>query len=82
MKSRYRRFLSTIGFLTLFSLGSQAWASNCWQITGWLNPSNQTSTGAVGDHANLVSTACVAPAPAGYGWLDRSSFRLGSVNIR
>ncbi len=69
MKPRSRMLLSTILFLTLTALSNQAWAGNCWQITGWLNSSNQSSTGLVGDHTDLVSTACVAPAPAGYGWL-------------
>lgn len=79
MKSRYRMFLSTIVFLALSAFSNQAWASNCWKITGWLNSSNLTSTGAVGDHANLVSAACVAPAPAGYAWLHPTLAYSGSA---
>jgi hypothetical protein len=86
MKSRYRMFLSTFVFLTLSATGNQAWASNCWQITGWLNTLNQPSSGTVGDHANLVSTLCVAPAPAGYGWLHPtlgySSSAPGDLYVR
>src|SRR4051812_4330854 len=77
--ARYRRFLSTIAFLALFALGNRMWAANCWQITGWLDSSNLPSSGAVGDHANLVSAACIAPAPAGYGWLHTNFAYSGSA---
>lgn len=67
---RIHALIRNAAFVTCFlALGASARASNCWQITGWLNASNQPSNGQLGDHAKLVSTACVAPAPTGYGWL-------------
>jgi len=66
-------------FLTVSAFDNVAWAANCWQITGWLNASNQPSSGMVGDHANLVSDTCIAPAPAGYGWLHPTLAYNGSA---
>jgi hypothetical protein len=56
--------------LLLCSLSTSAWANNCWTIVGWVNPTTQAAaSGVVGNRAVLAPAACVAPAPAGFGWL-------------
>lgn len=67
----HRLRLSTTGLLLLVlcAISAPASAANCWRINGWLNDLNQTTSGNIGDHANLSTAACVAPAPSGWGWL-------------
>jgi hypothetical protein len=49
---------------------ARAAQAQCWEITGWSSPAGQPSAGLNGDHPDLVPAACVAPAPAGWAWLQ------------